>query len=536
MIPALRMKPVAVRVLLRVFHIFLLAVTVGLILHNSFKSSIGIYDEGFALTNALRILGYETPHLDYWSAYPPGSALVLALAFDLFEPSLLVARIVNAGWALVLVIGVYSIISKVQSESVAAIATFFVAWWFATAIYPSYSVTAALALCMTTGALLVLESKRKDKRIVVAAALVGGFTILFRHDFAFYTFCATATALIVDSYCLRLTQQNKPNHLKSYIPAVTFLAIFIFISLSLLLSLIYWSGFENVLDQMIIFPSTGMREHRLLPVPGFLQFFDEWKPHWLLAWSAPIALFAGGILSFRTGAWESSARRRVLLFSAVMSLLLILQSRNRFDLPHAAPSIMLVFVFISAVCVNPIISIKSRYVRFASIGLMIGFFAYSFLYLGYSARRVHNLNCFLPINADECMVSRAEQEDVVGYIKEHTNLNEYVFVGNSRHDEIFINDASLYFLLQRRIPVRWNEMHPGVITTREVQEAVVGALESKGVRYAVLVEIENPKESNMSANSSGVFILDEYIKNNFRQVFGSGKYSVHERIKHMNSK
>ena len=66
------------------------------------------------------------------------------------------------------------------------------------------------------------------------------------------------------------------------------------------------------------------------------------------------------------------------------------------------------------------------------------------------------------------MIPRTDQQNIVDYIRSNTASDEYVFVGNIRHDEVFINDASLYFLMQRRIPMRWNEMHPGVVTTSEV--------------------------------------------------------------------
>ena len=55
-------------------------------------------------------------------------------------------------------------------------------------------------------------------------------------------------------------------------------------------------------------------------------------------------------------------------------------------------------------------------------------------------------------------------------------------------------------------------------------------MEDRGVRYAVLVEMEKSKEPNKSAVSSGVFVLDEYLREKYRPEFSSGKYVVVKRI------
>ena len=57
-----------------------------------------IYDEGFALTNALRVLRGDLPFQDFWTVYPPGTSYVLAMFFSLLEPSLEVSRWVHLAW------------------------------------------------------------------------------------------------------------------------------------------------------------------------------------------------------------------------------------------------------------------------------------------------------------------------------------------------------------------------------------------------------------------------------------------------------
>jgi len=504
-----------------------LLLAIGLLLNTSFAPPIGLYDEGFALTNAWRLMNNETPHLDYWAAYPPGTSATLAFMFSLFEPNLFVARIVNFGWSMVLLVATYVTISRVQANSIAAIAAFFVSWLYSTSFFPSTSSSSALALCFTVGALITLASSKKHEKLLWLAGLIGGITIIFRHDFAFYMLCASSVALFLDFYFSGPANLKKSNTLRCLQTGAIFLLIYITVALILLSLLIYWGHFENVYDQMILFPATGMRDNRLLPVPSFLDLFEEPK-RWLLAWSVPISLFAGIVISVFTGAWQKSDRRRILIFSGMMGLMLILQSRNRLDITHTAPSVLFVIIFICAACRVDTSTISYRLAKVASLVLMIGV-AYLSLYSWTSSPLV-SLSCSIPTAEANCMAIRADQNNIVNYLKRNTELKEYVFVGNTRHDEIFINDASLYFLIQRPIPIPWNEMHPGVVTTSKVQDEIVRQLKNKNVQYIVSVEMGRSKEPNMSAVSSGVFILDDFIRKNYLPVFSSGNYTVNKRL------
>jgi hypothetical protein len=505
------------------------ALTAALILNASFLDPIGLYDEGFTLTNALRLLRHEVPHADYWSAYPPGTALVLALAFAALEPTLLVARWVNAAWLALLVVASYALFAQLQSRTVATLLTLVLAGWAGTALYPSYSATAALALAMTVGALLVAPPAAHRRRATWAAALLAGLIVILRHDFALYTVCAGSAALLIDGYCSRPAATPGPRRSPPFAAALSFGAAAVAVGLGLGAALLLWSGVDPVVDQMIRFPATGMREHRLLPVPPWSSLFTGSLSRWALAWCVPLVLVAGTLLSRRTGAWETSPRRRALLFSAAMCGLLLIQSRNRFDLSHAVPSILFALIVIAAACVLGPESGGSRRVRVASLGLMLGFLSYSAVYLTQSSAARPHVDCWWPGRAGHCMPPRPEQAAVVAYLQARTTAAEPVFVGNTRHDELFIHDASLYFLLRRPVPIRWNEMHPGIVTTREVQSAIIQSLEQKQVRYAVLVDLERSAEPNRSAVSSGVFLLDKYLRRHYAPAFRRGQYVVYRR-------
>jgi hypothetical protein len=159
--------------------------------------------------------------------------------------------------------------------------------------------------------------------------------------------------------------------------------------------------------------------------------------------------------------------------------------------------------------------------------MLFAFFLYStftvspFVRFGYATQCIRT-----SYSLGECIGPQKMQSDVVDFINKNFSKSEYVFVGNTRHDSIFTNDASLYFLIKRPIPVKWNEMHPGIVNTLAVQQKIVRSLETSRVRVVVLADMPVSKEDNLSSKSTGVYLLDNYIKENFRPVFANKKYIV----------
>ena len=495
----------------------ILSVSIALVLDSSFRPSVGLYDEGFSLTNALRITRGDVPHLDYWATYPPGTAYVQAMAFVLFDSTLAVARVVNAFWGLLIVLSSYLLLRRAQSLPVAATGALLVAYWFAAALPPSYSGIPAIAVILLTFLLLLSSLEVQKAGVAIAAGVVGGLGVVFRHDFAFYALVAATVVLIAEHFGAKARTNATP-----------FLVSYALVSGALLAGLVALAGFENLFDQLVYFPATGMREHRLLPIPGIFDIASTFDPRWLLSYVPPFLVVAGAVIGVRTGIWQDPVRRRIALFFGTMSLLLTVQARNRLDLPHAAPSVIFAIVFLLAVVRSATYRKRVLANRIVLAGALLALVGFTVVVLWYSyGRDIRDLDCALPATS-RCMVADADQAKVIGYVQEHTVPDDFVFVGNTAHDQIYVNDASLYFLLQRNIPVRWNEMHPGVVTTREVQEKMVESLELHRVRYAVLVDMPRSIEPNKSAVSSNVHLLDEYLRQTYRPVYSSGRYLVVE--------
>jgi hypothetical protein len=127
----------------------------------------------------------------------------------------------------------------------------------------------------------------------------------------------------------------------------------------------------------------------------------------------------------------------------------------------------------------------------------------------------------LPVARGALMLD--DQRLAVLYVQERTRPREKVYVGVSRHDDIFSNDAMFYFLVQRDSATRYHELHPGVADTAPVQHEIANELERNKVTYVVLTE-------RSSRASPGVTVLDTYISNNYRSVQRIGAYDIFRRV------
>jgi hypothetical protein len=105
-----------------------------------------------------------------------------------------------------------------------------------------------------------------------------------------------------------------------------------------------------------------------------------------------------------------------------------------------------------------------------------------------------------------------------------------IFVAPPRFDQVTVGNPLLYVLLDKENPTRYDVMQPGVVTTEEVQREIRADLER--ARPDLLVRWHDPRtapEDNGSGRSSGVTLLDAYLRATYRPVARFGTYAVHER-------
>ena len=119
-----------------------------------------------------------------------------------------------------------------------------------------------------------------------------------------------------------------------------------------------------------------------------------------------------------------------------------------------------------------------------------------------------------------------DYNETIAYVDSLVPEGEKIYVGTERHDRIFTNDVMFYFLAERESPTKYYELHPGLATTREVQQEIIKDISEADVKVVVLKEETTVETENLSGVSSGVLLLDNFIRQHyaFRKQFGY--YSV----------
>jgi hypothetical protein len=129
-----------------------------------------------------------------------------------------------------------------------------------------------------------------------------------------------------------------------------------------------------------------------------------------------------------------------------------------------------------------------------------------------------------------CLYVSPDDEATALYLEQHTAPNQTIFDGAGRHDKLFINNISIYFLSEREAATKWYQLDPGVETTAPIQDEMIDQLNANHtifvVRDTYWDDINEPNDSRLS---SGVFDLDRYIDTNYRIEAHFGTASILRR-------
>ena len=478
-----------------------------------------IYDEGFALTNALRILNGEAPFADFWTVYPPGTSGTLAVFFALLDESIEISRLVHVMWAGILVTATHYLTFSVTTKLIAVPTAVLVGAWTCLGFTPSYSMLPAIALSVSSLAVLLRGCQNGKQSQAVLGGTVAGLVLFFRHDLSAYLFVSA-----VAGYFYLHMQRHNPDATRYRMLVGHYVVFQGGTALLGLIVILMLSGTETFFDQAISFAGSVQRDQRFLPFPSLLAVWDTSTDLalWSLAWTGPITIF---FVALSLGIWGQSlpvTNRLLATTTGTLSLLLLFQAFGRLDLIHVTPSLICLTVTVCAM--SPIWFDRTRATARRCVTLMaIAFVTWSATEL---SKHLHTGTVVSCLSSGGCLRTSADQNAAVDFINTNFSSAEPIFVGNGRHDRIFINDALLYFRLNRPVPTKWSEMHPGEVTTAKVQSQIMEELENSPVEVVVLVDIPSGFEDNSSAISSGIYILDTYLFSNFSTIWRQGRYTV----------
>ncbi len=461
---------------------------------------ISPHDEGLMLQAAARMAGGEMPYRDFWWNYGPGQPLVLAGLFKAFGPSLLTWRLLRLATDAVVAVLAYRLVRRSAPPPYALGAWLAVAGAMA---FPSGPGPNPPALLLTLAGVLLA------RRSALAAGALAGLAALFRPELG------VAAALAV---ALAAGRAGAARALAASVVA----ALLAFLPFALA------AGPLDLVESTFGF-ATGEQDLQRLPFP--LVYEGGPDPNKVLEFYFPAILIAG------FAAWSATAIRSrppllalaplPLAFAGVVYLL------GRADEFHLVP-LSVALALLLAIGAAREAGHGHRRAGVVLLGFLVLIGGHGLVRRAGQALHPPRLAELRLPAADGV---RARPQDATALRALRADLDARVpagrplFVANPRHDLVRAGHTLLYVLLDRPNATRYDVMQPGVVTTVEVQQEIVGDLERE--RPPVIVRWLDPTasrpEPNGAGRSSGVRILDGYLNGRYREARRFGAYALLER-------
>jgi hypothetical protein len=440
------------------------------------------HDEGLMLAWAGRIAGGQAPYRDFWCNYAPGQPLLLAGLVKLFGPSLLAWRVLRLGVGVVVALLAYALVRRRAGEGWA------LAGWLAAAgamAFPAGPGPNATALALGLGAIALAP-----RRALGAGALAGA-ACFFRPEIG----VACALGAVMEAPSRRALVAAGA----AAVAAVT-LGPFV----------IALGG--DMLPQTVGF----VDEQRLQRLPFPLVPHVGADPNKLLEFWMPLILVAG------CAVWLALGRRRWALAPlAFVGLGYLLARADEF---HLVPlSVALAVMLACAAAAR-----KGA----ASIALGVVLALIAAHGIERQAGRIVHLPALAAVPGGAGDGVRTEAADaralraLVPFVRARVPPGGPVFVANPRFDLVHAGDPLLNVILERPNPTRYDVMQPGIVTTAKVQREMVGELASTRLVVVWHDPRATLREDNPAGRSSGVHILDAYLRTAFRPAARFGVYEV----------
>jgi hypothetical protein len=550
------------------------------------KIPFNLYDEGISVTNAVRMMKGDVPFKDFWTIYPPGQYFTLSGLFTVFGTNLMVARLYDTLVRFALVWLLYRMAGTFTTEPLAMLIGTVGTLWLASAGSYAYSVFPALALGLWAILCLYLYTKTNRKRWLLFSGILIGLESLFRWDLGLYTGLSITLSIFSFPF-LRTMHPGNSFRQTLKMSAEMLLLLLGAVFLVIIPWYCFWAitgGIGDMWFQVVTFPVTMLHDVRWKPYPPLLPPLSvtamdlsastDSRPE-IIKWIqfyAPLAIYSTVLMN----GCIALLRKCLFLYPASIlkialtsfGILLFFQAMSRYDYIHTVPTslltilmgIPLLFSYLSrlgngfkirrrdnhgsgpyeakeirlAILPRHRITISKKvYLQYPL--LLLGFVSISIYYLSpinnYSVFPLtFPWGCYSSVARASCVLLKSDQEKAVLFIQANTSPEEYIYVGNTRHDRIYINDVGFYFLSERRSATKFSELHPGIATTQIVQELIVRDLTLKNVRWVVLLNRAGSQEPNESALSSGIFVLDQYIQSAYKPVREFGAYAIWKRL------
>ncbi len=507
-------------------------------LYPTMIAPLNIYDEGIIVYGATRVMHGEIPYRDFWTQYSPGQFYALAGLFRVFGVQIAVERWWDVCVRALLAFVMFLLAERLTSRGAAFVTWLIAALWVTYYGFFGYPIFAGLLFSLfSIYALLCAMAPNAagspaglNRQWLIAGGLALGIAALFRHDMAIY--CAAAQMAVGLPFALiHCASEGQPIFGRVIAALRAMLPFVVGVLVPVVPALVFFTASASpaeLIQQLFIFPLTEFPKVRDLPYPKLNWSVDN------LPFYAPFLIYPLAVVSAVLRA-RNEADARPQAWGVVMVALFgafgFNQARVRSDTIHTVHFFLCVVVLLPVLLRGFPLTARTPSVVVASVGAALSVAAIVnpvAAYIGVIESRPaaeRDQRMTLPIGLPGR--SLPQQTMAVATLQSLTALDERIYVGLSRHDRVFANDAMFYFLAQRPSATRYHELHPSLTNTLPVQQEMVADLERHRVRYLVLTNMfEGANEPNDSARSTGVTLLDEYIAQHYRTANVIGPYRI----------
>lgn len=516
------------------------------------------YDEGIMLTGAMRVAAGNVPHRDFYVYYGPAEFYILAWLFKLFGPSVFVERIFDLSVKAGIVAACFAWCAVYCRKSM-AILTAAVCWiWlFSFTFYgPPVMPTVLLSLAGSWFLLRAYSDEKPNRRLVAAGAITG-LTALFRYDVGFGLL---VTHLCFIAFKAVISGQRVHRLRDSILKAFWYVAGTTIIFAPPALMYLAVAPIHSFIFDIILYPSKYYARARGLPFPGIhrhtLDSLGVYLP--ILVMAMLIGLVLMNLFKRRHdhSASPSHPGEDINQFLVLFGLLILVFYGK--GLVRVSTFHMFLSLASSLIVIAVLLERIHRYdlVTRSAIACVTAFAIFTALLAGdHTAKElfplqhssvlaeltsppgpasISNLTSWCdtpnPLHTGLCFLVDADHIKAIEFIDDHTTPKDQLFIGSPHHDKIFANDILTYFATQRMPATRWYDFNPDLQTRADIQREMISEIASKPVPYILLdSEFDSFHEPNDSSKSSGVTLLDDFIRDNYRQVDSFGTISVWER-------
>jgi hypothetical protein len=492
---------------------------------------VRLFDEGIILTGAMRVLSGDLLHRDFYANYGPAQFYIVAALFQLFGADIMVER----AWDIVvrggIVAIIYVLIASRINAAIALVASAAAAAWLSSVGNHGYPVYPALVMSLLAAHLLERAIARRSVQLSVYSGLCVAVTTLFRYDVGFFALVALLTGSLFAQWRFAVRGSLVVTREAVVMTATTGAIVFA------LLALYATSGslgafYHDVID----FPAHAYVRTRSLPLPPIDAVWKQRRLLPVVAYLPPAACFAGGLVVWRNlsgksiECTESSDRGAHLLLVLLIPLtaMFYLKGFARLGTDQLQLSLLASIPLLALAW-----HLSSGRGAFRALVLLIcavnAASAAAFAYLGAIRDDVVYQQLLRGV-LDVHPTVEHDREAALRFVESNSSAKDRLFVGLTRHDKIVLNDVSAYFMAWRMPATKWHQFDPGLQTSARIQEEIVRDLEDSKPR---LVWVESSfdwiVEPNESARSSGITLLDDYLRNTYVPAATFGSIQIRKR-------